>query len=215
MAAPPHSPRIVPWHDAVRETLDHARARSAPPAPAGPIIIGITGPVGSGKSTLAARLGGAGGCVISTDSYLPDYDAIPEMDRDLPELADLARLASDLAALRSGTGAEVPVWSFKTHRREGYRRVAPAPLIVCEGIHALHATVAASHTVRVFVDAPATVRWERWERIELAGERGWGVEPARRHFDHIAEPTFRKHARAYRRAADLIVLNDRNDGLSG
>lgn len=199
-------PRVVPWSDAVREILEHERAQP----PAHPVVIGITGPVGSGKSTLATRLAASGACLIPTDAYLPDYDAIAEMDRDLPELADLARLESDLAALRAGREAEIPVWSFKTHRREGYRRVSPAPLIICEGIHALHQRVAASHTLRVFIEAPPQVRWGRWERIELAGERGWGVENARRHFDRIAEPTFNLHALAYRRAADLIVLNERD-----
>jgi uridine kinase len=193
----PPEPRTIPWptaHEVILTLLPPAR----------PAIIGITGPVGSGKTSLAARLGGS---IISTDSYLPDYGAIPELERDLPERADLPLLATHLAGLRAGLDADIPVWSFQTHRREGSRRLAPAPLIVLEGIHALHATIAHHLDVRIFVDAPRGTRWHRWEQIELAGERGLGPAKARHHFDAIAEPTFARYADQYRAAAHLIVLN--------
>ena len=46
-----------------------------------PVLVGVTGPVGSGKSTLADRLGGV---TVSTDDYLPNYEGLPEHERDLP-----------------------------------------------------------------------------------------------------------------------------------
>src|SRR3982751_1499164 len=79
------------------------------------VIVGITGPGGGGKSTLGKMLSP---CIVGTDSYLPDYEKVAYRERDRPHVADHARLAADLALLRLGQAAEVPVWSFQSHRRE-------------------------------------------------------------------------------------------------
>ena len=171
-----------------------------------PVLVGVTGPVGSGKSTLAGRLGGV---IVSTDDYLPDYEGLPEHERDLPERADLRRLRQNLGELRAGGPARAPVWCFHEHRRTGERVIEPGSLVVCEGIHALHERVAELYDVRVYVEAPRDVRWSRWRAIEESSERGWGVERARAFFDAVAEPTFERYARAYRACAHVHVINDR------
>jgi uridine kinase len=183
-------------------------AASLAPAPLGPArraVIAITGPVGAGKSTLAAQLSP---CILSTDDYLPDYDAVAYHQRDLPEAADLPALARDLASLRDGHRTLVPVWSFQTHKREGTRPVEPADLIVCEGLHALHDSLACAVDLRVYVDAPRDLRWKRWEILESTGQRGWGVEVAKTFFDQVAEPTFERLSARHRESAHIIVVND-------
>lgn len=192
--------RITPWPDAperiVRLLVERTGRRAG--------VVGIGGPVGAGKSTLASLLGGL---VVRTDDYLPDYDELPEHERDEPRNADLATLATHLADLSRGLEVDAPVWCFKTHRRVGVRRLSPRPVVVCEGIHALHPMVRPALDVAVFVDAPADERWARWESIELRGLRGWGVERARDYFQTVAEPTFARSAAEYLAGADLIVLN--------
>lgn len=168
------------------------------------VVVGITGPVGAGKTTLATMLSP---CVIGTDCYLPDYEKVAYEERDRPHAADHARLAADLALLRLGETADVPVWSFQTHRREGHRKVSPAPVIICEGIHALHAPLRALLDLSVYVEAPADVRWSRWEGMAHRRERGWPADEARAFFDAVAEPTFGELAAQYRAGADYVVLN--------
>jgi uridine kinase len=178
-------------------------------------IVGITGPVGSGKSTLAARVSMGGGCVLSTDRYLPDYDKVAYDERDEPGAADLSRLVQDLAQLAAGRRTLVPVWSFQTHRREGEEWIEPPKAggpVVCEGLHALHEPVAAALSLRVYVEASAAVRWARWEVLETTGVRGWGPVVAREFFDRVAEPTFAKWAEGLRRSADVVVVNDAGVG---
>jgi uridine kinase len=178
-------------------------------------IVGITGPVGSGKSTLAARVSMGGGCVLSTDRYLPDYDKVAYDERDEPGAADLARLVQDLSQLASGRRTRVPVWSFQTHRREGEEWIEPPTAggpVVCEGLHSLHEPVAAALSLRVYVEASAAVRWARWEILETTGVRGWGLAVAREFFDRVAEPTFAKWAEGLRRSADVVVVNDAGVG---
>ena len=199
-------PPTIPWHTAPDELPRLLAIR-------GGRIIGITGPVGAGKSTLAARLSS---CIVSTDHYLPNYDDIPYERRDEPDAADLPRLVRDLASLAAGLPTTIPLWSFQTHRREGETLIHPpaadAP-IVCEGLHALHEPVASALHLRVFVDAPADIRWARWEHLEVTGARGWGPKVAREFFDAVAEPTFNRWLHTLRAAADVIVTNE--EGVPG
>jgi uridine kinase len=191
-------PRTVTFEEAADAILAAARARG------GRAVVGVTGAVASGKSTLAKRLSA---CVVSTDHYLPDYDRTPEHLRDLPESADLARLARDLAALRAGRATRIPHWSFETHSRVGELHVEPADIVVVEGLHALHALPRAHVDVAVFVDAPQDVRWSRAVAREEAGERPWPIEYLERFFHGVAEPTFARNADAYRAAAHIVVAN--------
>lgn len=173
--------------------------------PAGlPVVVGVTGPVAAGKSTLARRISP---CVVSTDHYLPDYDRTPEHLRDLPESSDLARLARDLAELRAGRATRIPRWTFEAHARVGEQVVAPAEVVVVEGLHALHALPRAHIDVAVFIDAPREVRWARAAERERAGDRPWPLAYLEHFFHAVAEPSFARHAALYRGTAHLVVTN--------
>lgn len=210
----PHAPANATrgLEGAAAEVLRRIRALGRPHT-----VVGVTGPVGSGKSTLARMIAGStahlatatpNACVLPTDAYLPDYATIPELERDLPEHADLDLLARNLNELRAHRRTHVPVWSFHTHKRESLKElVLESDLIVVEGIHALDARIIHAIDIRVLVDAPPDVRWARWEQIETSGQRGWGVNLARDHFQRVAEPTFHSRIDHIRRVADLIVWN--------
>lgn len=200
--AEPEGSIVASWAEAPRLARERARAALAR-APVA--IIGITGPVASGKTTLARQLSDT---ILSTDDYLPDYEEVDEHLRDHPDAADLGALAGHLASLRSGRATLVPVWSFHTHRRESEREVAPTPLIVCEGLHALHERIAHLLDVRIFIEAPRSVRLARLAAREQTGERGWGVEKATRFFHEVAEPTYARFAPDYRARAHILVRGE-------
>lgn len=168
-------------------------------------MIGISGGVASGKSTLAGYLDAP---IIGTDRYLPNYNQLDRALWDHPDSSDLSRLAKDLASLRSGHATPVPVWSFFSHQREGEEFIHPAPVIVLEGLHALHPLLREHVDLRVFVDAPSSVRWERCRAREATGVRGWDLEFVRNFFNEVAEPTFAKFGSSVRENADLLVRND-------
>lgn len=195
---------VVSWEDAPGTIASLIAVR-----PGGPLVIGVGGPVGAGKSALAARIGG---CVLATDDYLPDYDLVAYDQRDLPESADFDRLSRDLASLRAGRPTRVPVWSFRTHRREGEREVVPPDagrgVIIVEGIHALHRRVRRVLDLAVFVAAGRDVRWERWAHLERTGARGWGEAVAREYFERVAEPTFAAFHAEYLASAHVVVRNE-------
>jgi len=187
---------ILSWHEASEAILAAARARG------GRAVIGVTGAVAAGKSTLARTLSPV---VVSTDHYLPDYDATPEHLRDLPESSDLARLARDLAELRAGRATRIPQWSFESHARVGELHVEPASIVVVEGLHALHETVRGHVDVAVFIETPREVRWARAVARELAGDRPWPIEYLEHFFTNVAEPTYARHADRYRDTAHFVV----------
>jgi len=173
-----------------------------------PALVGITGPVGSGKSSLAAMLERAHDAVVlATDRYLPDYHQTPEHLRDRPERSDLERLERDLATLARGEPADVPIWSFHTHRREGEERIEPAGLVVCEGLHALDRAVRHHFHMRVVVTAPPEHREQRWAELARQGERGWSVEQTVSFFHSVADPVFGERLEDLITAAHLIVEN--------
>jgi len=193
--------QILVWDDAPRKILQSLAADRVG-------VVGITGPVGAGKSHLSGILRGSDGIHLATDDYLPDYDKVAYEERDDPNLADSAALIANLQDLRAGRSTSVPRWSFQSHSRVGYREVAPAKLILVEGIHALHERLMPHLDLCVFVEAPPDVRWKRWEHLETMGQRGWGVEVARQFFHSVAEPTFEKYAPIYKSRAHFIVRNE-------
>ena len=193
------TPRTITFADATEAIMEVVRARGQR------TVIGVTGAVAAGKSTLARTLSE---CVVSTDNYLPDYHTTAEHLRDLPESSDLERLAQDIAALRSGCGTNIPLWTFAEHRRIGERRVETADVVVVEGLHALHALPRQHVDIAVFVDAPQPTRWQRAVAREQAGDRPWPIEYLDKFFYSVAEPTFALHADGYRRAAHFVVIND-------
>ena len=161
------TPRTITFADATEAIMEVVRARGQR------TVIGVTGAVAAGKSTLARTLSE---CVVSTDNYLPDYHTTAEHLRDLPESSDLERLARDIAALRSGCGTNIPLWTFAEHRRIGEQRVETADVVVVEGLHALHALPRQHVDIAVFVDAPQPTRWQRAVAREQAGDRPWPIE---------------------------------------
>ena len=200
------SVETVPWPEAparIRELAARAAAARDEAMRDRPAVVGVTGPMAAGKSTLAAAIGGL---VVSTDRYLPDYEGLPEHEWDLPGRSDLARLAADLATLREGRAARLPVWSFHSHSRVGEELVEPRPIVVVEGLHALAAEVRPHLDVAVLVDAPSDVRWSRCVERERRGERGWTIEYVERFFRTVAEPTFNAHGRREAARAQVIVV---------
>lgn len=199
----PGPPEQIAWDDAPARVLERVGVGRTP------TVVCVAGPVGSGKSTLADRiLAARPGVRLATDDYLPDYDRVPEHERDEPASSHLPELCEHLAGLLAGRSVQTPVWSFHEHRRTGLRATHPAPLIVVEGIHALHPALDGVRTIGVLVHASSTTRWARWEALESAGQRGWGVEKARAFFETVADPTFERHRAIYHARADLVVLND-------
>jgi uridine kinase len=129
------------------------------------VIIGLAGGTSAGKSSIVRGLvERIGGCVIDLESYTLDQSAVPPEDRsaigdDEPTTIDTSLLLTHLEDLRRGEAIRRPVYSPEKHARTGAAIVAPARLVLVEGLFTLWwESIRSLLDVKVFVHAPADLR---------------------------------------------------------
>jgi len=178
------------------------------------VIIGVAGGSGSGKSSIVRSLvDRIGGCVIDLDSYSHDRSASPPEQRsqtgdDEPAAIDVALLVAQLGDLRRGEAIRKPVYSADAQVRTGVEIVAPARLVIVEGLFTLWwGSLRSLLDVKVFVDAPADLRLSRRIRRDLA-EPGRTLEQVLHEYSGTVRPAHERYVEPTRVHADDVVTND-------
>ncbi len=180
-----------------------------------PLIIGIAGGTGSGKSTVARKvaeaLPDASVAFLEMDAYYHDFRHLSlaelhEVNWDHPDAFDVELLTTHLAALARGDAVEMPVYEFATHARsEQTRRIAPADVVVIDGILLLaDADVRALCDVKVFVDADPDIRLIRRIRRDTV-VRGRTLESVLDQYLTTVQPMHLLFVEPSKRYADVIV----------
>jgi len=180
-----------------------------------PLIVGIAGGTGSGKTTVAHKLAAAmpsDRCVtIEHDAYYIDQSHLPPEERaninyDHPASLESSLLADHLRELRAGRAVEVPLYDFATHTRKATtRRVAPAPVVIVEGILVFaEAALRDQMDIKIFVDTDPDIRLMRRIRRDLE-QRGRTFESVRHQYYATVRPMHIEHVEPSKRWADLIV----------
>ena len=180
---------------------------AAPPALPAPFVVILAGGTASGKTTVAARAADQlGALLLHHDRYYRDVEQPRGHNYDHPDALDTARLVADLDALRAGQAAALPVYDFRTHRRQPEtEQVEPTPVILVEGILTLaDAALAARADLRVFVDAPADVRLARRVRRDVA-ERGRDVGGVLDQYLDTVRPMHEAFVEPTKASADLVI----------
>jgi uridine kinase len=175
-----------------------------------PRVILVAGGTASGKTSLAqayARKHGA--LLLQHDRYYFDVPDPSRHNYDTPEALDTARMVSDLALLREGLPAELPIYHFATHRRlPTVERVQPAALIVVEGILVLaDAALRQLADLRVFVHADADLRLCRRLRRDML-ERGRTADSVLHQYLGTVRPMHNLHVEPSRRHAELVLSGE-------
>ena len=175
------------------------------------MIIGLGGGTGSGKSAIVRGLvARVGGCVIDLDSYAIDLppDEGAEMVDGQPAAFDVPLLVAQLGELQRGEPIHKPVYSAEERARTGAEVVAPARLVLVEGLFTLWWDALRSILdVKVFVDAPAHLRLLRRIRRGL-GDRGRSVDNVLQHYAGPLRATHERYVEPTRVHADVVVTND-------
>jgi uridine kinase len=180
-----------------------------------PLVIGIAGGTGSGKTTIAAKLAAGippGRCVvIEHDAYYRDQSALSPEERaainyDHPSALESPLLAEHLRALRAGEPVDLPIYDFVTHtRRRETRRIAPAPVILVEGILVfVEASVREQLDIKIFVDTDPDIRLMRRIRRDLE-QRGRSFQSVRDQYYATVRPMHLEYVEPSKRWADLIL----------
>ncbi len=179
------------------------------------LVVGIAGGTGSGKTTVAHKLAAAmpeGRCVtIEHDAYYRDQSHLTADERatinyDHPASLESTLLAEHLRDLRAGRSVDLPIYDFATHtRRPDKRRVAPAPVIIVEGILVFcDATLREQMDIKIFVDTDADIRLMRRIRRDLE-VRGRTFQSVRDQYYATVRPMHLEYVEPTKRWADLIV----------
>jgi uridine kinase len=129
-------------------------------------LIALEGPSGSGKSTLAdelARISGAH--VVRTDDLCPGWDGLPEVPRILVDL---------LGPVASGSTGRTPRYDWILGHHVEDLEVAPAALVVLDGVGSGGRLLAPLTTLLVWLDADPDLRRTRaLERDGAAFAEHW------------------------------------------
>jgi uridine kinase len=164
--------------------------------PQRPLILGIAGCSGSGKTTLARELTQQlSATLLPLDYYYICLSHLPPDERalqnfDHPDSLEHSLLASHVADLADGHAVERPIYDFTTHTRVQNRSetVAPAPVLIVEGILSLHYPALRSlYDFSIYVNAPNQICLNRRIYRDMR-ERGRTEESVRAQFDATAKP---------------------------
>ncbi|GGK74397.1 para-aminobenzoate synthase [Ornithinimicrobium pekingense] len=127
--------------------------------PRRPVLVGVDGRSGSGKTDLAAGLAeavrelGLGCAVVHLDDLYPGWSGLA---------ASLTPLCADVVApLTRGQDGAYLSWDWDASRPGPRRRVPARRVVVLEGVGVLAAPCAADLDLRVWLEAPASVRQAR------------------------------------------------------
>ena len=133
-------------------------------------IIGIAGGSGSGKTTVVKRIIKAlpshSAAVVPLDSYYNDTTGLTPEERkqinfDHPDAFDWKLLTEQIKKLRNGEAIEQPTYSYiESNRQKETVHVDPKPVIIIEGIMALHnKKLRDMMDLKIFVDTDSVVMW--------------------------------------------------------
>ena len=183
--------------------------------PKKPLVIGLAGGTGSGKTTVSAAIAQAAGkerlVVLPQDAYyhaLPDlpFEARQRTNYDEPSAFDTDLLVEQIDALLRGEEVEQPVYDFSQYDRSAETvRLAPAPVMVVEGVLVLHeATLRERFSLSIFVDAPPDERFIR--RLERdVRERGRSAQSVIDQYRRSVKPMHDLFVEPTKQHADLII----------
>lgn len=179
-----------------------------------PYVIGVAGGTGSGKTTVARRIAEAGAAdvaVLEFDSYYRDrpdltYDERCQLNFDHPESLETELFVEHIRAIKHGDTVAAPTYDFKTHRRAAEtRRVAPAPILVVEGILLfVDEALRRELDLKLFVDTDADIRVLRRVRRDME-KRGRSFESVRQQYYETVRPMHLQFVEPSKRWADVII----------
>lgn len=180
-----------------------------------PFVIGVAGGTCSGKTTVAERLVDLVGterlALIRQDAYYIDrthqaFDERARANYDHPDAFDWELMNQQLAALLAGETIPLPVYDYADHNRsKDVVMVAPAPIVVFEGILALYdASLRDLFDLSVFVDTDPDVRLIRRLQRDVR-DRGRTPDSIMNQYMTTVRPSHIQFIEPSKRYADVII----------
>ena len=196
-------------------------------------IVLIAGPSSSGKTTFAERLGiqlrvnGLIPLKISLDDYFVDRENTPkdengDLDFEALEAIDVKLFNKDLKELLDGNTIEIPVYNFRTGKREwigNYLKIPKNGIVIIEGIHGLNPNLTKEIDnklkYKIYISALTQLNIDKHNRISTTDvrkvrrivrdylSRGYGAEETLKMWPSIKRGE-RKNIFVYENEADVM-----------
>jgi uridine kinase len=183
-----------------------------------PFVVGVAGGTGAGKTTVTRELAdavGASVAVVPMDNYYEDLSGRPPEERedvnfDHPGAFEWDLLVEHIDRLLAGEAVEMPQYDFTAAARCGSVRVEPGPVVVVEGILALHEDrLLDRQDLRVYVETDADVRILRRIRRDVV-ERDRDVEGVMEQYLSTVKPAHERFVAPTKAAADVVIPEGAN-----
>jgi len=181
-----------------------------------PTVVALAGGSGAGKSFIVEMIKDVFGRLnvteLSHDWYYKGREHMPRGDDmqfnfDHPDALESSLMLAYIKSLQRGETIEAPVYDFATHSRSQSQtiRVAPAPLVLVDGILTLaDKQLAQAFDVRIFVDTPADIRLLRRIKRDIA-ERNRSVDGILKQYETTVRPMHELFVEPSKVHADLVV----------
>jgi len=188
------------------------------------LIIGISGGTGSGKTRftkeLIKRCDSDNIVHISQDSYYKDLSHISYEERcninfDNPSSINFNELKNDIQNLIDDKTTNIPVYSFKRHKRLNETlRIVPKPIIIIEGIFVFHdPKIRDLINCKVFVDTPSDIRILRRAKRDI-NKRDRSIESIFSQYINTVKPMHEKFIEPTINYADIIVKDGGKNAMA-
>lgn len=186
-----------------------------------PFIIGIAGGSGSGKSTVTRKVIEAAGtehtAVIVQDNYYLDQSDLTFEQRvrtnyDHPHAFDWPLMIAQIDDLRNGLPIKMPLYDFTSHTRsDQVERIAPAKVIVVEGLFALYdKTLRDMMSMKIYVDTDPDIRFIRRLTRDI-NERGRTMASVIEQYKSTVRPMHNQFIEPTKRFSDVILPHGANE----
>lgn len=186
----------------------------------GCFVIGVAGGSGSGKSTVTNHIIDAVGndkvAVIIQDNYYRDLGHLSQEQRrkvnfDHPDAFDWELMKEHIAALVNGQAIQMPVYDYTLDTRsDEVINVAPAPIVVVEGLFALlDSAIRDFMSLRIYVDTASDIRFIRRLQRDII-ERGRSTESVIKQYIESVRPMHQQFIDPTKRNAHIIIPHGAN-----
>lgn len=180
-------------------------------------VVALAGGSGAGKNFIADMLNEAFGhsnvSSLSHDRYYKDLTHLNPTERavlnfDNPTMLDSSLMVEHIQGLQRGETIDAPVYDFRTHSRSGYQNIAPAPLVLVDGILLLaEPMLSQAFDFRIYVDTPADIRLLRRIKRDMV-ERGRSLESILQQYEDSVRPMHELFVEPSKARADMVVSGE-------
>ncbi len=153
---------------------------------------------------------------------LEEQHGLEEITWDEPLALDLEEAARQLSHLKKGMEVTIPIYDFELSERVGSETLSPKPIIIAEGLFALHETLRHLGDLRLYVDVDVHGQIIRRVLRDIVRKRR-APDEILLNMAQVALPKQYEHVTTTRQYADIFIENDyrpetetlRNQGIGG